>query len=186
MVSVGTYAPPSSTPDRAPPPKRGMSRATKILIAVAALLLVTGIVLKLIEPSPQERMTAGSGAASNLVDGQGNPIPGPAGAQAGEEEQWAPGFLKMGFSFFVCFAIGYAARKFLKVGLVVFGIMFAFLFLASYLGYVSINTDAMSADWDKFVDAAKTQFDSFKSFLTGSLPAAGLGLVGLYAGFRQG
>lgn len=164
------------------PHKRGMSRTTKLLIAAAALLLVAGLVLKLVEPSPPAGMTASSAGASSLVDGQGNPIPG----TQGDDAQWAPGFLKMGFSFFVCFAIGYAARKFLKVGLVFFGVMFAFLFLASYFNYVTINTGAMSADWERLVDGAKTQFDSFKAFLTGSLPAAGLGTLGLYAGFRQG
>ncbi|MEZ5965142.1 MAG: FUN14 domain-containing protein [Planctomycetota bacterium] len=181
-TSVDLQPPPSSASAPDPAPKRGMSRATKILIGVAALLLVAGIVLKLVEPPKPEGLTASSAGAASLVDGQGNPIPA---ADAGPEP-WAPGFLKMGFSFFVCFAIGYAARKFLKIGLVFFGMLFAFLFLASYLGYVTVNTEAMSGDWDKFIDNAKTQFDTFKAFLTGSLPAAGLGALGLYAGFRQG
>lgn len=174
--------PPNLAPDHDPAPKKGMSRGAKILIAVAALLLIAGIALKLLEP-PASEMTANSAGTANLLDSQGNPVPNQPQEEA---SQWAPGFLKMGFSFFVCFAIGYAARKFLKIGLVVFGVVFAFMFLASYLGYVKIDTEAMSTDWDKFLAGAKTQFDSFKAFVTGSLPAAGLGALGLYTGFKQG
>jgi uncharacterized membrane protein (Fun14 family) len=181
--TVEPYTPPPAV-DRheEAPAKRRMSRGSKIAIAVATLLLLIGIVLKLVEPDAPPT-TAGTAGAANLVDGQGKPI---AGQTQEEGSDWAPGFLKMGFSFFVCFAIGYAARKFLKIGLVVFGVMFAFLFLASYLGYVDIDTTKMSTDWDKFIANAKTQFDSLRAFVTGSLPAAGMGALGLFTGFKAG
>lgn len=179
--SVDVTAPPHGAPvsERK---RKGMSRATKILIGVAALLVVAGLLLKLMAPDTAGQMSTSSSGGANLVDGQGNPIP----QSQSSEPDWAPGFMKLGFSFFVCFAIGYAARKFLKVGLVVAGVVFSLLYLASYLGYVNVDWSKMGVDFDGFVERAKNQFDSAKAFITGSLPAAGMGGLGLFAGFKQG
>lgn len=152
----------------------------KILLVVAGLLLVTGVVLKLIEPTPAPgTMSAGS---ASLVDAQGQPIPGSGQA----EPDWAPGFLKMGFSFFVAFAVGYAARKFLKVALVVAGCIFAVFFLGQYVGALEVKWQVMEGWWDGFTANAGKQFESMKTFITGSLPAAGLAGLGLFAGFKAG
>lgn len=181
---VEAVAPPPHGASLSTPKRRGMSRATKILIVVAALLVVGGLLLKLLAPSTTGTLTTSGGA--QLLDAQGQPIPNQEQGQEGAASDWAPGLLKMGFSFFVCFAMGYAARKFLKIGLVVAGVAFGLLFLASHLGYVQVNWQVMSDAWDGLWVNAKGQFDSMKAFITGSLPAAGMGAVGLYAGFRQG
>ena len=175
----------------APPPhgapltatkRKGMSRATKLLIAVAALLVITGLVLKLMVPDRTGQLTTNSVGGASLVDGQGNAIP----QTQSTEPDWAPGFLKMGFAFFVCFAIGFAARKFVKIGLVIAGGVFALFFLGQYLGFLDVKWEVMSQYWDGFTSKLGTQFESAKAFVTGSLPATGMGGVGLYAGFRQG
>lgn len=185
---VSTSEPAAPTPavptQEAPAKKRGMTRGAKLGIAVATLLVLLGIVLKLVEPAPSE-MSVNTTGTANLLDAQGNPIPNQDPPPAADSE-WAPGFLKMGFSFFVCFALGYAARKFLKLGLVLFGVMFAFLYLMMHLGYVQVDFGAMGEDFERFRDNAFDQFDSIKSFITGSLPSAGLGALGLVLGFKQG
>lgn len=162
--------------------RKGMARATKILIAVAALLVITGLVLKLLAPATAGSMGIQSTGGANLVDGQGNPLPQTQSA----EPELAPGFLKMGFAFFVCFAIGFAARKFVKVGLVLAGLVFGLFFLGDYLDILDVKWDVMSRYWDGFTGKLGTQFESVKAFITGSLPATGMGGLGLFAGFKQG
>jgi uncharacterized membrane protein (Fun14 family) len=92
----------------------------------------------------------------------------------------------MGFAFFVCFAIGFAARKFVKVGLVIAGVVFALFFLGDYMEVLDVKWEVMNRYWDGFTSKLGTQFESVKAFITGSLPATGMGGLGLYAGFRQG
>ena len=92
----------------------------------------------------------------------------------------------MGFSFFVAFAVGYAARKFLKVLLLVCGFVFALLFLGQYSEVLVVNWTKMDAWWNGFQANAGQQFQSMKAFITGSLPAAGLAALGLFAGFKAG
>src|SRR5690606_36754149 len=184
---AATDAPVAPPPHGAPNPEAPRKKAprwSKVAIAVAALLIVLGLVLELFAGGNDEMRISSTGGGANLVDAQGNPLPGQEPAAA--EPDWAPGFLKMGFSFFVCFAIGYAARKFLKVGLVVLGVVFAIYFLGAYLSILELKLDVMEAHWDDFWARARTQFERFKAFVTGSRPAAGLGALGLVAGFKQG
>lgn len=171
MVEVAPGATPAPPTVPASDPKK--PKWPIILAVVAGVLLLAGLGLKLVEPDPPP---AGIGAmGAGLTDGNG-----------AEESPWAPGFLKMGFSFFVCFAMGYAARKFLKVALIASGVIFALLYGASYMGWLEVKWDVMGTAFDEMVANLKNQFDSMKGFVTGSLPAAGMGAVGLFAGFKAG
>ncbi len=170
MVEVAPGATPAPPHIPAQDPKK--PKWPIVIAVVAGIVLLAGLGLKLVEPDPPQGIGA---MGAGLTDGNG-----------AEESPWAPGFLKMGFSFFVCFAMGYAARKFFKLALIASGVIFALLYGASYLGYLVVNWDAMGHDFDGMVANLKNQFDSMKTFVTGSLPAAGMGAVGLLAGFKAG
>jgi uncharacterized membrane protein (Fun14 family) len=165
-------------------PPRPMARWKKVLVGVATLLIVAGVVLAIVErgsppappPGPGELGPAGTGWQPLNTGGRADPAAG---------DTWGPAFLKMGFSFFVGFALGYALRTFLRVTLVVAGVVFLILFALQYFQYVVIDWQKMSVDFDQLMARARSSASSVKAFVTGSLPAAGLGGAGLLAGFRR-
>lgn len=170
MVEVAPGATPAPPTVPASDPKK--PKWPIVLAVVAGVVLLTGLGLKLFEPEPTPNIGV---MGAGLTDAGGV-----------DESPWAPGFLKMGFSFFVCFAMGYASRKFLKVALIASGVIFALLYGASYMGWLEVKWDVMGTAFDGMVANLKNQFDSMKGFVTGSLPAAGMGAVGLFAGFKAG
>lgn len=145
---------------------------------------------------------AGQEGSGNLPPGivtgfdAGNPQagggqPGDPQAQGAEldgqpdSQDLSPVFLKLGFSFFVGFAVGYAFRAFVKLALIFVGLQLLALFGLSYVEWVTVNWEVMGSAWDGFAERVASEVQTFKSFLTGSLPQASLGATGLYAGFRK-
>ncbi len=152
----------------------------------------------------------GSDMASGFV-GQGGdvtfpfPVPGlpgstsepaatPGGEGTGEEagkvlveaspdDPWSPAIFRMGFSFFVGFAMAFALRSFAKVTLFSAGIFFLLLFGLQYAGLVEVKWTAMADRYDSIQAWLKAQLGGFQAFVTGYLPSAGAGLAGLGLGF---
>ena len=113
----------------------------------------------------------------------------PEGASAeaqSDGENWAPVFLRFGFSFFVGFALGAAVRTVFRLVLLFVGLFAALLFGFSELGFVEVHWDTMGAAFDGFVAKLGDEASSLRGFFTGGLPSAGLAMLGLYAGFRRG
>ena len=158
----------------------------KLLIVFAGLMVVVGFVALFTEDPAQSGAVDGSTGEvlpSTLVP-SGRPGDAPAGADQ-PEPAWSEAFFGLGFSFFVGFAVGYAARAFLKLVLIFVGLFAVGLFLLSYSGFVIIDWDAMDQTFSRFGEAVKGQFGAFRSFITGSLPSAGLAGLGLFAGFKK-
>ena len=148
---------------------------------------------------------------TGLVDGQGTPIgvgtpqigegvpglpPGTVGVPVPQEEEpvvqaepgaagWSPFFLKGGFSFFVAFCVGYATRVWLKMAAFFLGTFFLGVFVLSYVGAVDVDWVTLEGWWDAFAGRVEAEAVDFKTFLTGSLPQAGLAGLGLVAGFKR-
>ena len=161
-------------------------RWKKIAVGVGVTLLIAGVAFSLMEgdaPSGGSGALSGSGGAS--FTGEGPELGGGAGKQASSENAWSGGFFKLGFSFFAGFSVGYAARAFLKIALIGCGIAFALLFVLQQADFVSV-------DWGKFDDLfsnlggrLKGELERFQSFVTGTLPSAGLAGLGLVTGFKK-
>ena len=100
-------------------------------------------------------------------------------------EQWSPSLVRGGFSMFVGFAIGYAIRAFLRLATIIVGAYFLVLTLMAWAGWVEIHWSVIEGQFDQMVSNLETQFASFKAFLMGSIPSAGLGAAGLASGLRQ-
>lgn len=99
---------------------------------------------------------------------------------------WSPFFFKGGFSFFVAFCVGYAMRVWLKVAALVLGTVFLGVFLLSYTGVIiGVDWARLEGWWDVLAAHVEAEAVDFKSFLTGSLPQAGMATLGLVAGFRR-
>lgn len=171
-----------------------MPRWKKLLLIGAGALVVLGLALLPFDGGAATTATGADGGAppagaASLVGGGGpggtTGEPGDAGESAGAGNL-SPAFLRLGFGFFVGFAIGYALRSFLKLVLVFVGIQLIALFGLSYVEWVTVNWAAMNAFFDGFVERVQQEAGAFQTFVTGSLPTAGLASLGLYTGFRRG
>ena len=172
-------------------------RWSKILLAVAAVMMLVGAGLELSggDGDAGSRGSAGvetvdGGAPPNtLVAGGGESDPGTAtvGEPAEGEAQGSlsPFFLKGGFGFFLGFAMGYALRAFFKLALLVCGVFALGLTALAYTGLVEIDWTTMGGYFDAFVERVRAEAGDFRTFLTGSLPSAGMAALGLVAGFRR-
>ncbi len=139
------------------------------------------------------------GLSSGLWQG---PIPppedaaeGPGGAEdaaaADAEEEledpgWSPVLFKVGFSFFMGFAIAFAVRSFVRISLVAIGMMALMLFGLEYIGLVTVEWQMMGDRWDHALAWLQPQVTSFRGFIAGQLPSAGAALGGLVTGWKRG
>ncbi len=114
-----------------------------------------------------------------------------AAADAGGDDaewmrEWSPAIFRLGFSFFVGFAIAYALRTFVKLSLVVVGLFALLLFGLEYGGFLEIHWGAIGDRYESLAGWASGQFESFKTFITGELPSAAAAVGGLALGFKRG
>lgn len=168
--------------------------------AIVVLSLVLGCVGLAMGGSGGEATDAGTqnvgagAGGSSLVQpnslGPGTSVGGGTvpGESSGSEANtlWAPLLAKGGMSFFIAFCIGYALRTFLKGTMLVIGVVALALFGLQKAGIIdNINWEKAQGYWDSLTANIGDQFESLKTFVTGSLPSAGSGGVGLVAGFRR-
>lgn len=109
----------------------------------------------------------------------------PGNEHEGMLENWSPTLVKGGLSFFVGFCLGYALRSFVKITALVFGLVFLAIFGLAYVG-------ALHVDWSWFRELYQTamatlheEASEFGTFVQGSFPAAGIGGLGLFTGFKK-
>lgn len=179
-----------------------ITRWKKVLLGLAAVFVIVGGGLRAFGGSPEPESTGSgpAGTASNgapmsgLDSGGGFQIPGIGETGKGGEEkttaeaeasEWSPFFLKGGFSFFVAFCVGYAMRVWLKVSFLLVGTFFVGVFALSYLGALDVNWETIQGWYDSAAAKVSGEASDFKTFLTGSLPQAGLAGLGLVTGFKR-
>lgn len=171
----------SDAPRDIPAPRgfAALARWKKVLVIAAGLLVVAGLALIPFE-----------GGDANLSTSPGGSTLQPAGAGGTEivgqsEPDMSPAFLKLGFSFFAAFAIGLAMRSFLRIALIFIGLQLLALFGLAHLEWVEVHWETISTAFDRFVANVQSEAGSFKTFVTGSLPQAGLATMGLVAGLKR-
>lgn len=155
---------------------RSLPRWKKVLLVgagTAMLFVETG--------SPPPAGQAGGGAQTNLLPGQ----PAPAQPPGTTAEPASAGFFRLGFSFFAGFCIGLAVRKTLKLSAIFMGLLLLFLFLLAYAGLITVHWDAFDAMFQSLSQRVQRESENLRTFITGSLPAAGLATAGLVAGFKK-
>jgi uncharacterized membrane protein (Fun14 family) len=85
----------------------------------------------------------------------------------------------------VGFSIGYAARLFLRISLVVAGVLLLGLFGLQYAGVISVEWAAVESGFEHVAGWLRTNTASFRDFIVGQIPSAAAGLGGLVIGFKK-
>jgi uncharacterized membrane protein (Fun14 family) len=170
------------------------------LCAVAGILVLVGGIVSFTGPAEGETVegpvpgaTSTTRPANSLLPGT---TPGPGGeVPDGNEPEvtydeeggisWSPALLKGGLSFFLAFALGYAFRMFLRIGLFFIGVWAASLFLLHSAGWVEVHWGVIDTAFESWASGLGEQFKSASSFITGSLPSAGMAGLGLFTGLRR-
>jgi len=174
---------------------RGESRGTalwlKALVVVSVLLMVGGVVLGVMSGGAEASPAVGAGDSSGLVKSCGaadGAAPDAGEPSTGEDwmNQWSPTIFRLGFSFFVGFAVAYAVRTFIKLSVVAAGFVLLLLFGLQYAGIIEVHWGRVADHYDTFGEWFSAQFKSLSAFIQGELPSAASVAAGLVLGFRRG
>lgn len=183
--------------------ERALGGWQKALLFLAVVFIGVGFALGAVadEAEPQQAEMASMPAggedmlkSSSLVSSGGTSGDKSAGESAPDPEEgsmtsastWSPFFVKGGFSFFLAFCMGYALRTFFKVSAIFIGLLGLAFFGLAKIGAIEPDWSAMEGWFDTLMAHAKADFVSFKDFIAGSLPSAGLATLGLFTGFKKG
>jgi uncharacterized membrane protein (Fun14 family) len=185
-----------------------LTRGKVLVLGVALLMMIFGVVITLTAdrpPPPATESTASSPRESRQLEGDllsrgfvptrpstsgqapaRDPIPAPESkGRPLEVNDLSPFMVKGGFGLFIGFAIGFAMRAFLRLAIVIIGFYLLVLTMMAYAGWIDIHWNLMEGQFNNLLSATGGQFESFKTFLTGAIPASGLTLVGFAVGLRR-
>jgi uncharacterized membrane protein (Fun14 family) len=179
-------SPSPQSPSENAPPREPLPVWKKVVFMLALLLGLSGLALTRTGTSDVQPASHGGGTGLDV----GAASFGAGGTQLGEapeeESLWAPLAMKGGLSFAIAFAVGFALRTFMSLTIVVLGVVALAIFGLQKAGIVGeIDWSVAQGHWDTLTANIGQQFESFKTFVTGSLPSAGAGTVGLGSGFRR-
>lgn len=109
----------------------------------------------------------------------------PVPPAAGEGDLFSSGFfLRLGFSFMVGLAIGYALKVAFKIALVLGGLLLVLLFSFQYSGIIEVNWAGMESSYDGLVDGLVAYSGALKDFIADHLSSAASFTAGLLLGLR--
>lgn len=171
-------------PAASPPPRtfgtwlRDMPRWKKIALAAALGTAVVGGVMSLTHGGGHGSSGTMTGLSTSLVDGK-------AGTADATHEPAAKGVFRLGFSFIAGFCLGAFIRATLRVAAIAFGFWLLMTMVLSYYGIMTVDWAAMDTLWSRFAGNVEKEWGSFQTFVTGSLPAAGLVAAGFAIGLKR-
>lgn len=93
-------------------------------------------------------------------------------------------FLKLGFSFMVGLAVGYALKIAFKIALVVLGLVLLGVFGLQYAGLVQVDWSGLELRYDTWADWLSLNGGAFLSFVGDNLTSAASFLAGLALGLK--
>ena len=156
-----------------------MPRWKKIALAAAIGTAIVGGVLSLTHGGGPGRSGTMTGLSTSLVDGKAG------GASDVTQEPAARGVFRLGFSFIAGFCLGAFIRATLRIAAIAFGFWLLMTMVLSYYGIMTVDWQAMDTLWSRFTGNVEREWGSFQTFVTGSLPAAGLVAAGFVIGLKR-
>lgn len=168
----------------------------KALVGVSVLFMVVGVALPLVmpasEPEPAATEETERSGAGGLAQGfvATTPDNGDVSANGVAEDDapdglaaWSPAIFRMGFSFFVGFAVAFALRSFLKLAIVALGFFFLALFGLQYAGLIEVHWALMEERYHTLTDGLDEKVKAGSSAMFAYLPSAAAASGGFILGF---
>lgn len=165
-----------------------MPRWERAALGLAVIASVGGGVWTLVSgdvPVTPSAADASSALGANLVPEGTATTDGVVNSTTASEEPSSKGVFRLGFSFAACFCIGLFVRAVLKIAAIAVGFWLVMTFALAQAELVNVDWQAINDLYDAFVARAARDVETFKGFVLGSLPAAGLGATGLLLGLRR-
>jgi len=93
-------------------------------------------------------------------------------------------FLKVGFSFMVGLAVGYALKVAFKVALVIFGLILLGIFALQYAGIAQVDWSGMEVRYDTWATWLSANGGAFLDFVGNNLSSTASFIAGLALGLK--
>ncbi|VAX42560.1 hypothetical protein MNBD_PLANCTO03-1687 [hydrothermal vent metagenome] len=187
----------------------GLTVVQKLALVVAAVVSFTGAGMWGVAattapdrtvPADKTAATEGDDAPAYRPEGltddttAGSPDDGDEPREAGDDadqdkttlELYSPTVFRLGFAFFVGFAIAYALRAAFKVVLIVVGAVLLLLVGLQMAGLITVNWEAMQGLYETSTAWLATQTESLTAFLRGYIPSGGTAVAGFGVGMLKG
>ncbi|MBL9080100.1 MAG: FUN14 domain-containing protein [Planctomycetes bacterium] len=178
----------AAAPRAEKPPERSfvqwlgdMPRWKKVALGVGLATLAIGAVWSL---AHGDSGATGPASGQSGLTAQLSPS-GTGGTTTAAGEPAAKGVFRLGFSFVAGFCIGSFVRAALRVVAIAVGFWLVMTIVLAYYDLVVVDWHAIESVWDRFAANVEREWGTFQTFLTGSLPAAGLALTGLAVGLKR-
>lgn len=163
-------------------PRKGLTKGQIVLLVVLLVTLLGSIGWRAFGHS--KRAPAGDVpvGATGLVEGGGQDTsaPPPEGV-----ERALPYVTEGSFFGLIGFALGYASRKFVKLGLILLALFFVGLQALVWTGSVSVDWQGVIGKLNALIFNLKEN-ETATQFLTRRIPSAGGLVAGYLFGFRRG
>lgn len=93
-------------------------------------------------------------------------------------------FLKLGFSFMVGLAVGYALKMAFKIALLVLGLMLLGVFALQYTGVANVNWSGVEVHYDTWASWLSLNGRAFLDFMGNNLSSTASFIAGLALGLK--
>lgn len=162
----------------------------KVLLLLAVVLMCTGVGLRVtgaLQPKPPPRQPASALQAEGLLPGEPRVAASPQQPpeEASRLDPWSPAIFRLGFGFFLGYAVAFALRMFLRLTIVTLGFFFLALLGLQYAGLVEVNWGAIGQRYDSLAAWASAEFESVNRFLSGYIPSLGAAAAGAALGLLR-
>jgi uncharacterized membrane protein (Fun14 family) len=93
-------------------------------------------------------------------------------------------FLKLGFSFMVGLAMGFALKVAFKIALLVMGLILLGIFALQYTGFIDVNWSGLEIHYDSWFDWLSANAGAFFGFVGDNLTSTASFIAGLALGLK--
>lgn len=177
--------------------RRRLPAWTKALLAASAVLIVAGAACRgyyglrapAKRPAATQRQRPLGIAPKGLLPVEppdaAAPASQPGQADGDEPGDWSWGVSRLGVGFFAGFCIAYALRAFLRICLIVIGVVVLVLVGLQYAGVIQVNLAAAEGFYQSAGRWLAAQTATLRDFIGGYIPSTGTLGLGLFAGFKR-
>jgi uncharacterized membrane protein (Fun14 family) len=155
-------------------------------LRLALMMMLVGLAWWIFRPArPPEReprSTAGTireSATTTVPNAESNVVPKPR-----RLAPTSPALLRFGGGYCGGFLIGFLFRRFLKITALIAAAVFSVITLLKWTGLIELDWAAIEAHVHESLAWTQGKLSGLKTLLTGYLPSAAAGAVGLWKGLR--